>query len=1510
MVSKNQNPWGIILDTMRTQGAKDNPIQPTIGKISSLNPLETIAYGCNLNSSQLMFDDRLTYDNLAVDDKVVLIPCENGNFIILCKIQSASSGLKNDESDKYLIDQLNELRDFISKLEEQFKDLEETVDNDKEFEDKVNEIINDLMEDLDLDILSEKIYEKTSATFKHDLNSFVSQFKYEYVKQTDFINANKTINGELIEIKDKQSLFEQDIDGFKTNVSATYALKKDVENLETGINESLTEITNKQSEMTQNIDGFKTEVSETYATINTLNSTAKVLREEMANISAGGEEALENIKNAVKDMVVTETEITSIKKSFDTVKSNNVIIVSKIDNVLANENLPEANALIINNLKISLTNAYNDMVSAYETTIITNNVDNYNAFISKIEAYNNECANVESALLTAMDEINKVTNQNTLESSKQYVESSILNAKSEIKQTTDAISQSVSETLTESKEYTNASVNGVKETVGNIEKRVQNAENEITKESIIDKISDTFTTQSQVNKSIDLSLVSIQEQIDGKIESYNQDNDPSVNWASAEMKLKHKGDIWYSPLVKKSKQWNGTSWVNLEDATANIAKELAENKNRIFTTTPSPPYDKGDLWMTALDGTGDIKTCINTKPSGSYSANDWIKSVKYTDDSTANQAIANAEVAQQTANDAKTDAINANNKISDISSDSKLTPSEKQSSKLEWDKISNEKEKIVSSANLYNIDTTNYVNKYNDLNSYLATLLNNLNDTSDIVGNDFRGKFTNYYSARQDILNEVSSKAKDISDEITKDLGTVTNRVQTAESKLTKEGLTTTIGDYYTTSTEVEGKIESKGYQTESDVTQTVNKLEAKFTESGGYNWLYNGNFANDTDSWYYSSSGVTLDTTITLNGHNSVKITSSGASENTWKFLSQKFISSPLDTPKTITASMWYYVADKSSFDSELSIEIKGKKTGGTDETWIASNNISSSIVQGEWTKLTVTTTIDTSWDYVVVRTYVTKNGTVWVTDLMVQEGSLDGPWSSHPLEIYDGITTINKKGVTVEASNVSSKTQMTSEGFKIIKTDTNEKVFYVNADGSLTFIGNISASTFSSMNNIFQVLESGEVQTSFLSVDEEISTKRLSVEEITNSKYQAVFDEAVRVYINPSATSPDTFVEEGTYASFADLFAVCPRNLNGYTLSIRLMENVTENVSINKLHSGQVNFEFNGKILYGYLHIYGASMLYRIYGNVYGDRNGTEGKIMPKTGKVQSGYYYGLSAQYTKFMLYDIGLYPDKTNTTNSSGIVAYDMTDGCCYGLKAYGSMRYLVRTHTNSEIYVDSSNGTCNNATFTAVSGSRIVLNPGTHAGTSGTSATYASGNAEVVKTGVTFGTTSNGGTNNGTGEGDTITKTETITASSGNTYRRTVYNSWKNDGTVRQGDYGYGDCDGLWFFGDKLANVLSAGTVTKVTITIKRTTGGSSGTVSHTLVGHNHKTCPSGSPTMGSSILSFNLATNSTTTITLTAAQITNLKKFKGIGLKAAYDSAHYSVCSGSCTIKVTYTTTE
>lgn len=154
---------------------------------------------------------------------------------------------------------------------------------------------------------------------------------------------------------------------------------------------------------------------------------------------------------------------------------------------------------------------------------------------------------------------------------------------------------------------------------------------------------------------IDADMESLQGQIDGSITTWfyevapTNENEPAVNWTSTDEKNLHLGDLYYDTVTGYCYRWqvqnNAYSWQRITDtdvtkalSDAASAHDTADSKRRVFVSTPVPPYDVGDLWVQG-DG-GDILRCNAQKISGqSYAAGDWVKASKYTDDTTANQAL-------------------------------------------------------------------------------------------------------------------------------------------------------------------------------------------------------------------------------------------------------------------------------------------------------------------------------------------------------------------------------------------------------------------------------------------------------------------------------------------------------------------------------------------------------------------------------------------------------------------------------------------------------------------------------------------------------------------------------------------------------------------------------------------------------------------------------------------------------------------------------------------------------
>lgn len=143
----------------------------------------------------------------------------------------------------------------------------------------------------------------------------------------------------------------------------------------------------------------------------------------------------------------------------------------------------------------------------------------------------------------------------------------------------------------------------------------------------------------------------LQEQVDGKVEQYfyNYDptleNWPAMSWKDDTTKKAHNGDLFYNTDRKKGWQWTYNeetktgSWVEVTDKetldtleAASKAQDTGDGKRQVFTADaskgehPEPPYDTGDLWFNGED----ILVCtVARTASDKYNASDWVKKDSY-----------------------------------------------------------------------------------------------------------------------------------------------------------------------------------------------------------------------------------------------------------------------------------------------------------------------------------------------------------------------------------------------------------------------------------------------------------------------------------------------------------------------------------------------------------------------------------------------------------------------------------------------------------------------------------------------------------------------------------------------------------------------------------------------------------------------------------------------------------------------------------------------------------------
>lgn len=159
------------------------------------------------------------------------------------------------------------------------------------------------------------------------------------------------------------------------------------------------------------------------------------------------------------------------------------------------------------------------------------------------------------------------------------------------------------------------------------------------------------------------TIESLQEQLDGKIQTWSQDTDPALEWTETEEipwtdvdgnsildvggneilivwkkgKYVHKGDLWQNTANNTRWRWDGNKWV--EQEVPDYLFDKIDGKAAVYFEQPKPPYNMGDFWVTSkADGEASIKTAVRNRSDGAFTDTDWID-FKYVDKTDIDNAV-------------------------------------------------------------------------------------------------------------------------------------------------------------------------------------------------------------------------------------------------------------------------------------------------------------------------------------------------------------------------------------------------------------------------------------------------------------------------------------------------------------------------------------------------------------------------------------------------------------------------------------------------------------------------------------------------------------------------------------------------------------------------------------------------------------------------------------------------------------------------------------------------------
>ena len=580
----------------------------------------------------------------------------------------------------------------------------------------------------------------------------------------------------------------------------------------------------------------------------------------------------------------------------------------------------------------------------------------------------------------------------------------------------------------------------------------------------------------------------------------------------------------------------------------------------------------------------------------------------------------------------------------------------------------------------------------------------------------------------------------------------------------------------------------------------------------------------------------------------------------------------------------------------------------------------------------------------------------TLLVQKLSLIAKGLDGDDESSITIAPEFIELLSNSDIILRAKNILLEGLVTANGnFKIL------------SDGSIEATNaNITGEINATSGKI-----SSDLEVEGLNVSGTLTADSLNVRQLNCGDLNGVVSD-VALVVDSTIDTSNVFENNGKFSSLQRAIESIPKNLNGYTVSIEVNSILYENITIKGFNGGTLYIKFDkNNCGYIFGHNCGAELLlqgtgttsqilvsnYKTTGNVnmrtggdvsynivqtvptgatllltnfnsngwgYTTYNGKSGwmstntsymvkeevyqtsgtstAIQPSELLTQDGKNYAAVFRNCPYVaLFDLEVYGKTGNASNYAiGSIRGSYVD--IENSKICGSENGMLASR-GGRIFESNVNGKVNKIAQKAELSGMIYINDGTTI--NGTTSKDSCSQVIYSESGAVQDTTSNVGTNTNT---TTATTTVTITSTGADTYRSTMYNNYKQDNTARQGNYGWGDCNGLWLFGSKFTQ-LKGKTITKLTVTVNRIQGGIYGNVTATLKMHGYSTKPSGMPTYTSGwSTSITTPINTTKTIEITDATVLNAISngtCKGFGVQGAYDSSHYAVFDGNCTLTAT-----
>ena len=472
----------------------------------------------------------------------------------------------------------------------------------------------------------------------------------------------------------------------------------------------------------------------------------------------------------------------------------------------------------------------------------------------------------------------------------------------------------------------------------------------------------------------------------------------------------------------------------------------------------------------------------------------------------------------------------------------------------------------VSKLNAGTISTDKFLIRSNDGGIEIRGATQQFKDKNNKVrlqlGKDSQGNF-NFILRGEDgtsvLLDHTGLKAKAITD------GLIVNNMlgqgAVTGDKVNIGSLIQEVNKDTNTSTIKATKIQLDKEGQSLDIAFNTLKTNVNNIQVGGRNLIKNSLYKKGNENWSLSSGIATIDNETLHNGHKTVKIQKIGVTTSTWGGIRQDNVIINPKQGEMYTLSYWYLVKDKTTLNDIFALELKGRTTGGAD-TGLGYTSISpTTVVEGEWTKVSYVLNITrTDLASIFLYGWARQSGVIWFSEIKAEKGNKATDFTEAPEDIENRIES-NTTQITAQQGKIEALISDTS----IVEDGATKKLKDAYANLKLTVDG-LNSTVGSHTTNITNL--QGQMSTAngnISKIDGKVQTvesKQVSFEQNLNGISQKVSSaESNITTLKGQMTTANNNISaiDGKVTTTSNKVAELTTNLSSITQKVSAVETTT---------------------------------------------------------------------------------------------------------------------------------------------------------------------------------------------------------------------------------------------------------------------------------------------------------------------------------------------------------------